>query len=149
MTNVAENESAVTLFLKNINKPDDTGNYNVIPANIGVILATKSAASEIPGARFVARQNYKSYNELVIPMEENGSAYEYEGKDNLLVPLYESQVVPASDENNFNYFFAYYNARIATKMRRNMVRQITSLDSGFPKVASHIKVTVVICQYLR
>ena len=48
-------------------------------------------------------------------MEENGSAYEYEGKDNLLVPLYESQVVPASDENNFNYFFAYYNARIATK----------------------------------
>ncbi len=115
VTNVAENESAVTLFLKNINKPDDTGNYNVIPANIGVILATKSAASEIPGARFVARQNYKSYNELVIPMEENGSAYEYEGKDNLLVPLYESQVVPASDENNFNYFFAYYNARIATK----------------------------------
>ena len=29
--------------------------------------------------------------------------------------MYYSQVVPASDEKNFNYFFAYYNARIATK----------------------------------
>ena len=115
VNNVAEDESAVKLTLKNINKLDDTGKYHVIPAKTGVILATKSAASEIPGAHFVARQNYKSYNELVIPMEENGSAYKYEGIDNLLLPLYESQVVPASDENNFNYFFAYYNALIATK----------------------------------
>lgn len=115
VNNVAEDESAVMLTLKNINKLDDTGNYNVIPANTGVILATKSDASEIAGARFEARQNYKSYNELVIPMEENGSAYEYEGKDNLLWPLYVSKVVPASDDKNFNYFFAYYNARIATK----------------------------------
>lgn len=115
VNNVAEDESAVKLLLKNINKPDDTGNYNVIPAKTGVILATKSEASEIAGARFVARQNYKSYNELVIPMEENGTVYEYEGNDNLLWPLYYSQVVPASDDKNFNYFFAYYNARIATK----------------------------------
>lgn len=115
VTNVAENASAVTLSLKKINKLDDTGNYNVIPARTGVILATKSDASEIAGARFVARQNYKSYNELVIPMEENGTVYEYEGKDNRLLPLYYSQVVPASDDKNFNYFFAYYNARIATK----------------------------------
>ena len=115
VNNVAEGESAVKLTLKKINKLDDTGNYNIIPAETGVILATTSAASEIPGAHFVARQNYKSYNELVIPMEENGSAYKYEEKDNLLLPLYESQVVPASDEKNFNYFFAYYNARIATK----------------------------------
>ena len=115
VNNVAEDESAVMLTLKNINKLDDTGNYNVIPANTGVILATKSDASEIAGARFEARQNYKSYNELVIPMEENESEYVYDGKDNLLWPLYYSQVVPASDEKNFNYFFAYYNARIATK----------------------------------
>lgn len=114
VNNVAEDESAVKLTLKNINKLDETGKYHVVPAYTGVILATKSAASEIPGAHFVARQNYKSYNELVIPMEENGSAYKYEGLDNLLLPLYESQVVPASDENNFNYFFAYYNALIAT-----------------------------------
>lgn len=112
---VVEDESAVKLTLKNINKLDDTGKYHVIPANTGVILATKSDASEIAGARFVARQNYKSYNELVIPMEENGTVYEYEGKDNRLLPLYYSQVVPASDDKNFNYFFAYYNARIATK----------------------------------
>lgn len=115
VTDVAEDESAVKLTLKNINKLDDTGNYNVIPAETGVILATKSEASEIPGARFVARQNYKSYNELVIPMEENGTVYKYEGIDNRLLPLYYSQVVPASDDKNFNYFFAYYNALIATK----------------------------------
>lgn len=115
VNNVAPGETAVQLSLKNINKDDGTGKYHVIPANIGVILATKSDASEIAGARFEARQNYKSYNELVIPMEENGSTYEYEGTDNLLWPLYVSKVVPASDEKNFNYFFAYYNARIATK----------------------------------
>ena len=121
VNNVAEDESAVKLTLKNINKLDETGKYHVVPAYTGVILATKSAASEIPGAHFVARQNYKSYNELVIPMEKNGSAYKYEGLDNLLLPLYESQVVPASDENNFNYFFAYYNALIATNDEKTYV----------------------------
>lgn len=115
VTDVAENASAVTLSLKKINKLDDTGNYNVIPAETGVILATKSEASEIPGARFEARQNYESYNELVIPMEENSTEYVYTGNDNLLCPWYVSKVVPASDEKNFNYFFAYYNALIATK----------------------------------
>lgn len=115
VTNLAPGETAVQLSLKNINKDDETGKYHVIPANTGVILATKSAASEIAGAHFVARQNYTSYNKLVIPMEENRSEYVYDGKDNLLWPLYYSQVVPASDEKNFNYFFAYYNARIATK----------------------------------
>lgn len=115
VNNVAEGESAVKLTLKKINKLDDTSNYNIIPANIGVILATKSAASEIAGAYFVARQNYTSYNKLVIPMEENESEYVYEGTDNRLYPLYYSQVVPASDDKNFNYFFAYYNALIATK----------------------------------
>lgn len=115
VNNVAEDESAVKLTLNNINKLDNTGNYHIIPAKTGVILATKSDASDIAGAHFVARQNYTSYNKLVIPMEENGSEYEYKGTDNLLWPLYYSQVVPASDEKNFNYFFAYYNARIATK----------------------------------
>lgn len=115
VNNVAEDESAVKLTLKNINKDDETGKYHVIPAKTGVILATQSAASDIAGARFDARQNYNSYNKLVIPMEENKSEYVYDGKDNLLWPLYYSQVVPASDKQNFNYFFAYYNARIATK----------------------------------
>lgn len=115
VNNVAEDESAVKLTLKKINKLDDTGNYNIIPAETGVILATTSAASEIAGAHFVARQNYTSYNKLVIPMEENGSEYVYEGTDNRLLPIYYSKVIPASDENSFNYFFAYYNALIATK----------------------------------
>ena len=115
VNNVAEDESAVKLTLKNINTLDDTGNYNVIPAKTGVILATTSEASDIAGARFDARQNYTSYNKLVIPMEENGSEYVYKETDNRLLPIYYSKVIPASDENNFNYFFAYYNARIATK----------------------------------
>ena len=115
VNNVAEGESAVKLTLKNINKLDDTGKYHIIPANTGVILATKSAASEIAGAYFVARQNYTSYNKLVIPMEENESEYVYEGTDNRLLPIYYSKVIPASDDKNFNYFFAYYNALIATK----------------------------------
>ena len=119
VNNLAEGKSAVKLTLKKINKLDDTGNYHIIPANTGVILATKSAASEIAGAHFVARQNYTSYNKLVIPMEENGSEYVYEGTDNRLLPIYYSKVIPASDENNFNYFFAYYNARIATKDEKN------------------------------
>lgn len=114
VNNVAEDKSAVKLTLKKINKLDETGNYNIIPAYTGVILATKSDASEIAGARFAARQNYKSYNELVIPMEENKTEYVYGETDNRLVPLYYSKIIPASDETNFNYFFAYYNARIAT-----------------------------------
>ena len=115
VNNVAEGESAVKLTLKNINKDDETGNYHIIPAETGVILATQSEASEIAGAHFVARQNYTSYNKLVIPMEEIESEYKYTDKDNLLNTLYESKVVPASDDKNFNYFFAYYNALIATK----------------------------------
>ena len=115
VNNVAEGESAVKLTLKKINKLDDTGNYNIIPAETGVILATTSAASEITGAYLVARQNYTSYNKLVIPMEENKSEYKYTDNDNLLNTIYYSKVIPASDENSFNYFFAYYNALIATK----------------------------------
>ena len=114
VTKVVEDESAVKLTLKKINKFDETGKYHIIPAETGVILATTSAASEIAGAHFVDRQNYTSYNKLVIPMEENESKYVYEGTDNLLLPIYSSKVIPASDDKNFNYFFAYYNARKAT-----------------------------------
>ena len=119
VNNVAEDGSAVKLSLKNINKDDETGNYHVIPAKTGVILATQSEASEIAGSQYVARQNYTSYNELVIPMEKNATEYVYEGTDNLLEPLYVSKVVPASDDKNFNYFFAYYNALIATNDEKN------------------------------
>lgn len=108
-----EEKSVVKLSLLDISKDDETRRYHVIPANTGVILATKSAASEIAGAHFVARQNYTSYNDLVIPMEENASGYEYKGK-NLLKPQVVSEVIPTSDENGYNYLFAYYNARIAT-----------------------------------
>lgn len=119
VNNVAEGESAVKLTLKNINKADESGDYHIIPAETGVILATRSEASEIAGAHFVARQNYTSYNKLVIPMEENESEYKYTDNDNLLNTLYESKVVPASDDKNFNYFFAYYNALIATNDEKN------------------------------
>ena len=119
VNNVAEDESAVKLSLKKINKLDETGNYHVIPAKTGVILATQSEASEIAESQYIARPNYTSYNELVIPMEENATEYVYEGKDNLLDTLYVSKVVPASDDKNFNYFFAYYNALKATNDEAN------------------------------
>lgn len=115
VNDVAEGKSAVKLTLKKINKLDETGKYHIIPAETGVILATTSAASEIAGAHFEARQNYTSYNKLVIPMEEYKPEYVYEGTDNRLLPIYSSKVIPASDDKNFNYFFAYYNALIATK----------------------------------
>ena len=42
----------------------------VIPANTGVILATKYDASGIRGAKFKSREDFTSYNNLVIPMEQ-------------------------------------------------------------------------------
>lgn len=104
-------ESGVTMILTKING-DKTGADNVIPANTGVILATKSDASEIPGAQFKSRQNFTSYNNLVIPMEQYGTDVTYDGT-NFLEKILDSRVIPSSDENNYNYLFGYYNTQIA------------------------------------
>lgn len=85
----------------------------VIPANTGVILATKYDASDIPGAQFKSRQDFTSYNNLVIPMEQWNTDVAYDGT-NFLEKIPVSRVIPSSDENNYNYLFGYYNTQIAT-----------------------------------
>ena len=85
----------------------------VIPPNTGVILATKYGASDIPGAKFKSRQDFTSYNNFVIPMEQYDTDVPYNGK-NYLEKIPVSRVIPSSDADNYNYLFGYYNARIAT-----------------------------------
>lgn len=112
VSSITDDASGVKMILKKING-DETGVDNVIPANTGVILATKSDASEIPGAQFKSRQNFTSYNNLVIPMELYSTDVEYTG-ENKLATILVSRVIPSSDENNYNYLFGYYNTQIAT-----------------------------------
>ena len=89
---------------------------NVIPAGIGVILATKKDAEGIDGGGvFHARPNLMSHNTLTIPLEEyNASATTVDYGPNLLVPILAPQVVPTSDETNINYLFGYYHAITGT-----------------------------------
>ena len=105
-------ESGVKMILTKING-DKTGADNVIPANTGVILATKYDASAIPGAQFKSRQNFTSYNNLVIPMEQYDTDVTYDGT-NFLKKILVSCVVPSSEDNKYNYLFGYYNTQIAT-----------------------------------
>lgn len=89
---------------------------NVIPAGIGVILATKKDADGIDGGGvFHARPNFMSHNTLTIPLEEyNPSATTVDYGPNLLVPISAPRVVPTSDETNINYLFGYYHAITGT-----------------------------------
>ena len=85
----------------------------VIPANTGVILATKYDASDIRGAKFKSREDFTSYNNLVIPMEQYEDV-EYKGGPNKLEKILVSRVISPSDADNYNYLFGYYNTQIAT-----------------------------------
>ena len=114
VSSITDDKSGVVkMTLKNINEyvsKDD----RVIPANTGVILATTSdAASQIPGAKFKSREDFTSYNNLVIPMEQYDTDVTYDGS-NFLKPILLSRVIPSSDKDNYNYLFGYYNAQIAT-----------------------------------
>lgn len=101
---------------------------NVIPANTGVILATKKTAEEIyGGAEFFERASLTTYNTLVIPIEEYGSttaATDYTDT-NKLKPLTEAQVVPTYNEktHEYNYLFGFYRA--------NKVSKIYTADNDF------------------
>lgn len=89
---------------------------NVIPAEVGVILATKKDATNIEGGgKFYARPSETSYNTLVIPMEE------YTGeettavvlKKNCLRKMIEAGVVPTYNEktDEYNYLFGFFRAQ--------------------------------------
>ena len=119
----------VDIFIVNAmdNNPDGTVSFSlkkisasstdhVIPAGIGVILATKKTAEEIDGGGvFHARPNLMSHNTLTIPLEEyNASATTVDYGPNLLQPILAPQVVPTSDKTNINYLFGYYHAITGT-----------------------------------
>lgn len=89
---------------------------NVIPAETGVILATKKDADAIDGGGvFHARPNLMSHNTLTIPLEEyNASATTVDYGPNILKTILAPQVVPTSDETNINYLFGYYHAITGT-----------------------------------
>lgn len=113
VSKIADDESGVVkMTLTKING-DETGVYNVIPAYTGVILATKSDASEIPGAKFKSREDFTSYNNLVIPMEQYDTDVKYNGI-NKLEPILVSHVIPSFENDKYNYLFGYYNTQIAT-----------------------------------
>lgn len=107
-----EEQGVVTFSLKKISA-DKTD--NVIPANTGVILATKKTADQIEGGAVVReRASLTSYNTMVIPMEEynpNEASADYK-ETNLLKPLITAQVVPTVEEKGktYNYLFGFYHA---------------------------------------
>ena len=87
---------------------------NVIPAGVGVILATKMDATNIQGGgKFYDRPSLTSYNTLVIPMEEyTGEETTADYSDNCLVPMVEAGVVPTYNKVNdeYNYLFGFFRA---------------------------------------
>lgn len=118
VSDIKDEGSVVKMTLTNINDYVSK-DKRVIPPNTGVILATKSDASGIPGAQFKSRQNFTSYNNLVIPMEQYDTNVEYPKENNKLEKILVSDVIPSSDEKHYNYFFGYYNAQIATGGKAN------------------------------
>lgn len=113
VSSITDDKSGVVkMTLTNINEYVSHED-RVIPANTGVILATKYDASDIPGAQFKSRQDFTSYNNLLIPMEQYEDV-EYPKDKNRLEPILTSRVIPSSDKDNYNYFFGYYNTQIAT-----------------------------------
>lgn len=107
---MTEGTNGVEFSLKKIS--DETN--NVIPANLGVILATKKDATTIDGGgKFYERPSLTSYNTLVIPMEEyTGAEATAEYRGNRLRTMVEAGVVPTYNEktHEYNYLFGFFRA---------------------------------------
>ena len=104
--------NAVTLHLNLLDSKDKSGKYNVIPANIGVILGTKKEAEKIEGgAVFHKRTSLTSLNTVVVPMYEYNANEETAGTSvtSKLRTLTYAQVVPTSEivdgKVTYNYLF--------------------------------------------
>lgn len=110
--NMTEGTNSVEFSLKKIS---DSETANVIPAEVGVILATKKDATNIEGGgKFYERPSQTSYNTLVIPMEEyTGEETTADYKDNLLEKMVEAGVVPTynKDKDEYNYLFGFFRAQ--------------------------------------
>ena len=111
VNDMKEGNNSVEFSLKKIS--DET--QNVIPAEVGVILATKKDATNIEGGgKFYARPSLTSYNTLVIPMEEytgTETIADYNSQ-NLLKKMVEAGVVPTYNTENkeYNYLFGFFRA---------------------------------------
>ena len=104
--------NAVTLHLNLLDSKDKSGKYNVIPANIGVILGTKKEAADIEGgAVFHKRTSLTSLNTVVVPMSEYNANEETSGTSvtSKLQTLTYARVVPTSEivdgKVTYNYLF--------------------------------------------
>uniref|UniRef100_UPI004028836D hypothetical protein n=1 Tax=Prevotella sp. TaxID=59823 RepID=UPI004028836D len=109
---MTEGTNSVEFSLKKIS---DSETANVIPAEVGVILATKKDATNIEGGgKFIPRPSLTSYNTLVIPMEEyTGEETTANYKGNLLEKMVEAGVVPTynKDKDEYNYLFGFFRAQ--------------------------------------
>lgn len=111
--NMTEGTNSVEFSLKKIS---DSETANVIPAEVGVILATKKDATNIEGGgKFNPRPSQTSYNTLVIPMEEytgTETTADY-NRQNCLKPMIEADVVPTYNEktDEYNYLFGFFRAQ--------------------------------------
>ena len=106
--------NAVTLHLNLLDSKDKSRKYNVIPANIGVVLGTKKEAKDIEGgAVFHKRTSLTSLNTVVVPMYEYNASEDEAAEPavtSLLKKLIQAQVVPTSETDatgkvTYNYLF--------------------------------------------
>ena len=108
-----KDKNAVTIHLKQLDSTDKSGKYNVIPANIGVILGTKKEAKDIEGgAVFHERTSLTSLNTIVVPMLAYNASEDETTEPavtSLLEKLIQAQVVPTfkTDETTGKVTYSY------------------------------------------
>ena len=110
-----KDKNAVTIHLKQLNSKDKSGKYNVIPADIGVILGTTKEAKDIEGgAVFHERTSLTSLNTIVVPMLVYNASEDETAEPKVtskLEKLIQAQVVPtfktdeATGKVTYNYLF--------------------------------------------
>lgn len=113
VNDMSEGPNSVEFSLEKISGSETA---NVIPADVGVILATKKDATNIEGGgKFYDRPSLTSYNTLVIPMEEytgeETTAVDY--TKNCLRKMVEAGVVPTYNaaDDEYNYLFGFFRAQ--------------------------------------
>lgn len=110
-----KDKNAVTIHLIQFNSKDKSGKYNVIPADIGVILGTTKEAKDIEGgAVFHERTSLTSLNTIVVPMLAYNASEDETAEPKVtskLEKLIQAQVVPtfktdeATGKVTYNYLF--------------------------------------------
>lgn len=120
-----EGTNSVEYSLKKISGSETA---NVIPAEVGVILATKKDATNIEGGgKFYVRPSQTSYNTLVIPMEEftGEVTTAVDLKKNCLKTMVEAGVVPTYNaaDDEYNYLFGFFRAQKGLNDYKNYTAQ--------------------------